>query len=342
MHRDDEATQAATPAAGLRRVPWAAVLFVLVAAAAGPAALAADRTAFRPNLDPGESVTGAPVPELKPSSFAQEKNVGFHEFQANCAVNRVAADDPIVFPRRRGDSHSHTFIGGRANARSTTGSLSRARTSCTVPGDHSAYWFPTMRLRGRVVRPQGPQIVYYKAGIEAYNTIRPFPRGLRFVAGSPTATKAQFKRESRVSGWSCGSSANNWDFPRSCPKGSSLLVRYKAASCWDGRRLDSPDHKAHMAYPVEGACPKRHPVALPMLEFKIAYPVDGSLRGLELSSGRGHSWHADFFAAWDTPTQAALVTQCVNGGGQCDAYGYDQHKPGRGRVLDDEGRLIRE
>ena len=330
-------------APGLRRAPWAAVLLVLVAGALGPMALAADRgVPFRPNLDPGESVTGAAIPDLVPSTFAQEKNVGIKEFQANCAVNRVAPDDPIVFPRMKGASHSHTFIGARANARSTTGSLSRARTSCTVPGDHSAYWFPTMSLRGRTIRPQGPQIVYYKAGIEAYNTIRPFPRGLRFVVGNPNATKKQFERDSRVSGWSCGSSANNWDFPRSCPEGSSLLIRYKAASCWDGRRLDSPNHKSHMAYPVEGACPKGHPVALPMLEFKIAYPVDGNLRGLRLSSGRVHSWHADFFAAWDMPTQAALVTQCINGGGQCDAHGYDQHKPGRGRVLGDDGRLLRQ
>ena len=98
--------------------------------------------------------------------------------------------------------------------------------------------------------------------------------------------------------------------------------------------LDSPDHHSHMAYPVAGVCPASHPVALPMLEFKIAYPVSGDLSQLRLSSGRGYSWHADFFSAWGMPTQEALVTQCINGGGQCNARGYDQHKPQRGSVLD--------
>ena len=92
--------------------------------------------------------------------------------------------------------------------------------------------------------------------------------------------------------------------------------------------------------PVAGACPAGHPVAVPMLEFKIAYRDTLDNADLRLSSGRGYSWHADFFAAWDPKVQAALVTQCINGGGQCDARGYDARQPGRGRVLDAKGRLL--
>ena len=298
---------------------------------------------FAPNLDPGESNTVSTIPALTPSRFPQEKNVGFHEFQVNCSVTRVAPDDPIVYPKQPGVSHSHTFTGGQVDSRTTTGSLMKGATSCTTPGDHSAYWFPTMYDGDREVIPSGPQIVYYKAGVDAYNTIRPFPKGLRLVVGDAKATAAEFQRDSRVSGWVCGRGAgNNWDFPTYyCPKGNTLLVRYKAASCWDGKHLDSPDHRSHMSYPVNGKCDTGHPVALPSLEMKIAYPVTGDLTRLRLSSGRGYSWHADFFAAWDMPTQAALVTQCINGGGQCDARGYDQHKASRGRVLDDQYRLIR-
>lgn len=296
---------------------------------------------FAPNLDPGESNDVTSIPPLHPSSFPQAAHVGFHEFQVNCSVTRVAPDDPIVSPKQPGVSHSHTFTGGPVDAATTTGSLTRGATSCTTVGDHSAYWFPTMYDGDREVRPTGTQIVYYKAGIDAYDAIRPFPRGLRFVVGNPKATAAEFQRDSRVSGWSCGSSYDNWDFPTAfCPAGNKLLVRYKAPSCWDGKHLDSPDHKAHMSYPVDGRCDAAHPVAVPMLEFKIAYPVSGDLTRLRLSSGRGYSWHADFFSAWDMPTEAALVTQCIDGGGQCDARGYDQHEPERGRVLDDAYRLI--
>ncbi len=312
------------------------------AAPVAPAAAAmATPPPFGPNLDPGESLRVRTLPPVVPSGFPQPKHVGFHEFQADCEVNAVRADDPIVFPRRPGMSHSHTFVGARTTARSTTGSLSAAPTSCSVPGDHSSYWFPTMYLGDRVIRPRGPQIIYYKSGVEDAASVRAFPRGLRFVLGDPKATQAQFRRDSRVSGWTCGTTGAHYDFPARCERGSQLLVRYKAPSCWDGRRLDSPDHKSHMAYPVDGACPAGHPVALPMLEYKIAYPVDGDLSRLRLASGHGYSWHADFFAAWDMPTQEALVTQCINGGGQCDARGFDQHRAGRGRVLDAQGRLIR-
>lgn len=279
------------------------------------------------------------LPPVTPSRFPQEKHVGFHEFQADCAVNRVAQNDPIVFPQQPGVSHSHTFVGGETTASSTTGSLSAAKTSCTVPGEHSSYWFPTMFNRDTPVLPEGPQIIYYKSGIEAYNTVRAFPRGLRFVLGTPKATEAEFRRDSGVSGWTCGSSPATYHFPAMCPPHTNLIVRYKAPSCWDGKHLDSPNHKAHMAYPVEGACPAGHPVAVPMLEYKVSYPVTGSTAKLRLASGPAYSWHADFFAAWDMRTQEALVTQCINGGGQCDARGYDQHKPERGRVLGDDYRL---
>lgn len=314
-----------------------------VAAAAGSAPMPGMATPgpFAPNFGPGESNVVGPsdTPKVHPSSFPQPKNVGFHEFQANCSVNRVASDDPIVFPAQPGVSHSHTFTGASTDARSTTASLSAAPTSCTVPGDHSS-WFPTMYKGDAPVLPKSTQVVYYKSGIKAYGTVRAFPRGLRFVVGSPKATKAEFQRDSGVSGWTCGSSGATYDFPASCPAHADLIVRYKAPSCWDGKHRDSPDHKSHMAYPIDGACPADHPVAVPMLEFKIAYPDTKDSADLRLASGRGYTWHADFFAAWDPKVQEALVTQCINGGGQCDARGYDAHQPRRGRVLDAQGRPI--
>ena len=87
-----------------------------------------------------------------------------------------------------------------------------------------------------------------------------------------------------------------------------------------------------MAYPVvmganQDVCPTSHPVALPMIEFKMAWPVNGDMSQVRLASGTGHSFHYDFFNAWDDATQAALVKTCINGGLQCDARGYDQHHP---------------
>jgi F5/8 type C domain/Domain of unknown function (DUF1996) len=103
--------------------------------------------------------------------------------------------------------------------------------------------------------------------------------------------------------------------------------------------LDTPDHKSHMVYPVKGICPTDHPVAVPMLEFKMAYPVPGDLSRFHLSSGRGYSFHFDFFNAWDPPTLAALIKHCVNGGLQCIDRGYDQHHPEAGAALDAQYQL---
>jgi uncharacterized protein DUF1996/F5/8 type C domain-containing protein len=273
-------------------------------------------------------------------SMGNPPNAYFHEFQANCSVSRSnLMDDPIVYPGQPGASHMHTFMGNTTtNANSTLASLQAGGTSCKAPGDKSGYWMPTMYNGDQEVMPVGPQVIYYKTNLIDYTSVRPFPPGLRFVVGNPHATPAEFLASS-YEGWECGESYNNADFPASCPAGTQLNIRFQAPSCWDGKYLDTPDHKSHMAYPVNGRCTTDHPVALPMIEFKMAFPVSGDLSGVHLASGRGYSFHYDFFNAWDPATQAALVNHCIVGGLQCDARGYDENHPERGAALNDQYEL---
>jgi len=70
-----------------------------------------------------------------------------------------------------------------------------------------------------------------------------------------------------------------------------------------------------------------------MIEFKMAFPTSGDMSQVRLSSGRGFSFHYDFFNAWDQPTLNALMVHCINGGLQCDARGYDETQPSKGAVL---------
>ena len=72
-----------------------------------------------------------------------------------------------------------------------------------------------------------------------------------------------------------------------------------------------------------------------MVEFKMAFPVSGNMANVRLSSGRGYSFHYDFYNAWDAPTLAALVRHCINGGLQCDPRGFDLYKPDRGAALNE-------
>jgi len=48
-------------------------------------------------------------------------------------------------------------------------------------------------------------------------------------------------------------------------------------TCWDGKNLDSPDHKSHMAYGQGsganggGACPSSHPVKVPQVMYELMW-----------------------------------------------------------------------
>jgi hypothetical protein len=269
----------------------------------------------------------------------QNPPVTHREFQANCAVSRSNLnDDPIVFPGLPGASHSHTFLGNRTtNANSTLQTLQAGGTSCITPGDKTGYWMPTLLNGDTAVQPVGRQTIYYKSGVIDYRSVRPSPPGLRFLVGSPQATQDEFRNApGAVEGWECGESAFNWDFPAICPAGSQLNIRMQAPSCWDGLHLDSPDHQSHMAYPIDThtasgwVCPDDHPVAVPKLEFKMAWPVNGDMSKVHFTSDtgatRGQTFHYDFMNGWDAPRQAALVSHCINGGRQCNGFGIDQHK----------------
>ncbi|CAM5239114.1 hypothetical protein GCM10010329_45580 [Streptomyces spiroverticillatus] len=273
----------------------------------------------------------------------------FHEFQANCAPTHTAPDDPIVYPGQFGKSHDHTFMGNTStNAASTTASLYGGNTTCKAPADASAYWMPSLYNGDQKILPVGPQTIYYKSGVTDYTSVRPFPKGLRFVVGNPMQSAEEFRaHKGFVEGWECGDSFFNTDIPATCPQRPDvqLNLRMQAPSCWDGKYLDTPDHKSHMAYPVvkpgtnDNMCPATHPVALPMIEFKMAWPVNGDMSEVRLASGRGYSFHYDFFNAWEERTLKALVDHCVVGGLQCNARGYDETQPQKGAALNADYRL---
>ncbi|ROO63196.1 F5/8 type C domain-containing protein [Micromonospora sp. Llam0] len=290
---------------------------------------------------PGDYVLADPPVTGVVPSRANPPRKAHREFQANCAVSHLKSDDPIVFPNRPGDSHNHTFMGNTTtDAASTTQSLLAGGTLCRVPGDRSGYWMPTLFNGDTPVPPVGHQVIYYKSGVRDYTSVRPFPAGLRFLVGSPTTTAAQFVASPAYQkGWECGDSYDNVDFPATCPAGTQLNIRMQAPSCWDGRHLDTPDHVSHIVYPVDGVCPDDHPVAVPMIEFKMAFPVSGDMSQVELASGRGFSFHYDFYNAWEMPVLEALVSHCINAGRQCDARGYSQFDPDAGAALDEMYQL---
>jgi hypothetical protein len=245
------------------------------------------------------------------------------QFSVACSYHHTLMDDPIVFPGQAGMSHSHDFAGAfSTNAASTNASLLNGGTTCSRPLDHSAYWVPTLLQGGRPVHAREFRAYYRSSGFDG-RVVRPFPKGLRIIAGNSKVTDAGPYQPVSIASWACtipgggaaGDEVEVQNVPSTCG-GQPLRARLVFPQCWNGRDLDSPDHKSHMAYAVRGKCPASHPVVVPQLTLSIRYWVP-STDGLALASGGTHSLHADFMLAWPAGAQENLVKRCIAAGVNC-------------------------
>ena len=239
-------------------------------------------------------------------------------FFSNCRFSHAAPDDPIVHPGRPGASHPHEFFGNTStDARSSLASLLEHGTTCLRKADTAAYWVPALYRNGHVVKPL-EAIVYYR--IRSIDRIHPFPPGLKIVAGNAGATAPQ---STRIVFWNCVYPPGPLHPSVSVPKCGQprprmlrprtpgyLRLNVNFPDCWDGRHLDSRDHRSHMAYSSGLRCPASHPVKVPSLRLTVAYPIRGGV-DLALASGGLYSGHADFFNAWKQGELTRLVRACA-------------------------------
>jgi len=222
-------------------------------------------------------------------------------FTLLCGFSHRNNDDPIVFSGQPGRSHNHTFIGNRVvDAATTPETLRGGATTCESESDSSAYWVPTLYLGLEPIYPLA-NIVYYVK--RTSGPISPLPVGLKMVAGSADARTRQPKG---IVAWSCGGVGGKPRFatiPR-CDPDELLQLQVNFPNCWNGRTLDSADHKRHVLYAKAGRCPTSHPTAVPAIALILLYePMPA---GARLSSGRFGA-HADFINGWDQEVFARLV-----------------------------------
>jgi hypothetical protein len=255
----------------------------------------------------------------------------FGSIQVACHSSHTNFDDPIVFPRKPGAAHQHDFFGNTStDAFSSNASLAGKTTTCSRPGDTAAYWTPTLLNNGRRVVPDRIIAYYRTRGIRDIASIRPFPRGLRMIAGSATAT-ASNPQPTWITNWTCGDGIEGTaNVPASCPNDLPLRLRIEFPNCWNALHKDSIDHKSHMAYAGQGGvgCPASHPVPVPTLELNFRWKISGSLSGVRLSSGGVHSGHADFWNSWNQRALRQLVRDCLNAGQICNSGIDDAPKSG--------------
>lgn len=264
------------------------------------------------------------------------------EFVVSCALSNRLADDPIVKPGQPGASHSHDFFGAiGTNANSTEATMRAAGTTCVnTPGDTAGYWVPTAyQPSGEPLVMERARVYYRSAGVPV-SLVKPFPPGLKMIAGDPMAMEPQ---PLSVASWACtvvgGGPAGDEEEVRRLPvcPSSSPSVRFKLVfpNCWDGLNLDTPNHRDHMrysssSYGTANRCPAGW-VAVPRLTIGVRYPFKNGftrregpnvtfapMPGMTPSHYTGHG---DMWNTWDQASLERLVAACINTGKSCGDSG---------------------
>jgi hypothetical protein len=283
-------------------------------------------------LVPAVAALGRGKPSIPPALGA---------FHADCSASHVAPDDPIVFPGQPGMSHLHEFFGNRQTRAATTARALRRQVGTTCvrddeakgaagPADSSAYWVPALYLGNRRM-PAYNFAAYYSSGPRRFREIKPFPPRLRMIAGDASGRAPQMIGPSQVYLWECGGAtrvpATRHSAPRCATRDLRLYVTFP--DCWDGRRLDSSDHKSHMAYSQQAgrrrACPASHPVAVPILKLELSYRTRGG-PDVKLASGPIQTAHGDFMNGWNQHELAKLVRRCLNTNKYCGGIDVPAHE----------------
>jgi hypothetical protein len=266
-------------------------------------------------------------------------------FRFICNAGQLLHDDPIVFPGQPGKSHLHQFYGNTsANAYSTYESLRTSGSStCMSPLNRSAYWMPAMLDgKGSVIRPDYVAIYYKRRPItdpkcsltsgdaRAEGNCIPLPNGLKFIFGFDMLTG---KARTGSLYFNCdgpGATQGHYEsIPAAiatCPAGAKIGAVVNAPSCWDGKNLDSPNHRDHVAYKEYGSwgyakCPSTHPFVIPDFTLQAWWSIGASddLSQWRLSSDEmrpdlphGSTFHADWFGAWDNTVMSMWTDNCIN------------------------------
>lgn len=266
-------------------------------------------------------------------------------FRFGCGAAGLGRFDPKVYPGdTTGKSHGHQFYGNlEITPFSTYETLrTKGRSTCGYdeePLNRSAYWEPWVEDgEGNVVN-QDHSTIYYKQsplGSEpCTNKASPhykgicvgLPNGIFFIFGYDFITGTPKTGEPK---WGCldptGKPFYAGNIPEAvasglCVPSGRLVSRKEAPSCWDGKRLDSANHRDHVAYatftnPLTGRpiCnPNTHPYVVPQFTLITSRQIkEGDKPGnWRVSSDamrpdlpHGSTDHADFFMAHDPDFKA--------------------------------------
>ncbi len=245
-----------------------------------------------------------------------------------------------------GAHHFHDYIGNQSNdAFASDEDLANAETTCVDQGDKSTYYWPVLRLQNGTQEQDADKP---GGGIEgnAGEIVTPKEVTLTFV-GSPRGKVTEMPRLLRIitgdakafvngpgnanASWSCTGFEDRQlkDKYPLCPQGSDVVRSFKFQSCWDGRNIDSANHRAHVAFAAaDGSCPNGFQ-AIPQLVQRVVYDVDAPslqdggrttpLFAVDSFPEQLHkpvTDHGDFINVFDEDLMKQMV-DCINEGRTC-------------------------
>jgi len=240
---------------------------------------------------------------LAPTAYAQ-----FNMLRFACSQLVVERTDPIVNPGMPFTPHLHQIVGGNSfnmtmdPATHDPAALSTC-TSCNFKEDMSNYWTAVLFFKhanGSYKRvPQvgngGPQgQLVNKGGLDVYyipaGKTTAFKPGFRMIAGDASNTDSKKVSKGNICN-RCWKSTNDNQFTGGAPCTgadtvdvpmdlSCKMIRQTIIfpTCWDGKSLDSPNHRDHVKYSGAGAsgggaCPTSHPVKLPQVMYELMWNI---------------------------------------------------------------------
>ncbi|GFH53475.1 hypothetical protein CTEN210_09951 [Chaetoceros tenuissimus] len=242
-----------------------------------------------------------------------------------------ARTDPIITETDLSD-HVHTFYGplnfhpktSNDDLRNTSSNLS---TSPFVE-NQSLYWHPSIYEKTRDASPTYTRVSnletspYYRWDNSVADT-KAFPKDFRMIAYSDQANANQggesggnFFTEccNIVNGEEdCTSTFGKVEFPKqNC---GFLGMAMSMPTCANGDS-DSPDHKSHVAYTlngeVAGPCPTSHPLRLPQVQLFIRI---GNYRGAEVDyvlADERDVFHVDFMNGWQERDGVSVLQNIID------------------------------
>jgi hypothetical protein len=158
--------------------------------------------------------------------------------------------------------------------------------------------------------------------------VQPPPLGLAMITGDPSAGGHDHHGSGHSAGpdptagagWVCGLRPRQLHVepPTDCTDPSPLTLRLRFPDCWDGKHLDSDDHRSHVTPSLDGVCPETHPVLMTQLQLSIVWPITGDSAGRAvLSSGPTARAHGDFLNGWNEQALEDHIDLCIRAKANC-------------------------